>query len=166
MGVTVPLGEVGRITTGVGDPTIKHSEKIRLVEVTGNIAEGSLTQKRGVIDARIAGLELPAGVFINYGGDAENQDEAFRAILEALILAIVLISIVMAGILESFVHPFTVMVTLPLSLIGMAVAMFFSGETINIMSLMALMMMIGFVVPVVYTMFDRLTPAGRRETKV
>jgi len=146
LGVTVPLGEIGDIVYGVGDPTIKHSEKIRLVEISGNIAEGALTGKRTLIDARIAELDLPAGVFINYGGDAENQDEAFASILEALILAIILIYIVMAGILESFVHPLTVMVTLPLSLIGMAVALFFSGETINIMSLMALVMMIGIVV--------------------
>ncbi|MCP4573579.1 MAG: efflux RND transporter permease subunit [bacterium] len=248
LGSTVPLSEVGEIVTGIGDPTIKHSEKIRLVEITGNIGDGTLSEKRREIDEQIAAIELPAGVFINYGGNAEHQDESFQAIIEALILAIILIYIVMAGILESFIHPFTVMATLPLSLIGMAVALFFSGETINIMSLMALVMMIGivvnnaillldytaqmrakgmgitqalleacpnrlrpiimanlaiaiamvpqimgggggseyrspmavvqiggvlvatvftlFVVPVVYTLFDRLTPAGRREAKV
>jgi HAE1 family hydrophobic/amphiphilic exporter-1 len=246
-GATVPLGEVGEIIEGVGDPTIKHSDKIRLVEIGGNIAEGDLTGKRALIDAEIAKIDVPEGVFINYGGWAKHQDESFVSIFEALILAIILIYIVMAGILESFVHPLTVMATLPLSLIGMAVALFFSGETINIMSLMALVMMIGivvnnaillldytaqlrargmgitqalleacpnrlrpiimanlaiaigmipqivgggagsefrapmaivqiggvlisavftlFVVPVVYTLFDRLTPAGRRESR-
>ena len=83
---------------------------------------------------------------VKYGGDAETQDESFAAIFEALILAIILIYIVMAAILESFIHPVTVMLTLPLSLIGMAVSLFLSGQEINIMSLMALVMMVGIVV--------------------
>lgn len=145
-GAVVPLGVLADIRTAEGDPTIKHSDKIRLVQVTANISEGSLTEKRGLIDAELARLDIPEGVFVNYGGQAADQDEAFASIFIALVLAVVLLYIVMAGILESFIHPLTVMSTLPLSLIGMAVALFFSGQTINIMSLMALVMMIGIVV--------------------
>ena len=153
-GATVPLSELVQLEEGVGEPTILHSEKLRLVEVTANIASGSLNQKRGLIDAEVAKLELPDGVEIKYGGDAEMQDESFASIFEALILAIILIYIVMAGILESFIHPITVMVTLPLSLIGMAVSLFLSGEEINIMSLMALVMMVGIVVNNAILMLD------------
>jgi HAE1 family hydrophobic/amphiphilic exporter-1 len=97
---------------------------------------------------------MPDGAMVKYGGDAEMQDESFAAIFEALILAIILIYIVMAGILESFVHPLTVMVTLPLSLIGMAVSLFLLGGEINIMSLMALVMMVGIVVNNAILMLD------------
>ncbi len=153
-GSTVPLADVAELVEAVGDPTIKHTEKVRLVEITANLAEGSLSGARGLIDAGLAELDLPAGIVVKYGGDAETQDESFAAIFEALLLAIVLIYIVMAAILESFIHPLTVMVTLPLSLIGMAVALFLSGQEINIMSLMALVMMVGIVVNNAILMLD------------
>ena len=150
----VPLEDVARLETGVGDPTILHTEKVRMVEITANIAEGSLSEKRALIDEALAQLDVPDGIEVKYGGDAEMQDESFAAIFEALILAIVLIYIVMAGILESFIHPITVMVTLPLSLIGMAVSLFLFGQEINIMSLMALVMMVGIVVNNAILMLD------------
>jgi len=153
-GSTVPLSDVAELVEAVGDPTIKHTEKVRVVEVTANLAQGSLSGARAMIDEGLAGLDLPAGVAVQYGGDAETQDESFAAIFEALILAIVLIYIVMAAILESFIHPITVMTTLPLSLIGMAVALFLSGQEINIMSLMALVMMVGIVVNNAILMLD------------
>jgi HAE1 family hydrophobic/amphiphilic exporter-1 len=153
-GATVPLAELVTLESGIGDPTILHSEKQRLVEISANIATGSLTQVRTLIDAELAKLTIPDGAMVKYGGDAEMQDESFAAIFEALILAIILIYIVMAGILESFVHPLTVMVTLPLSLIGMAVSLFLLGGGINIMSLMALVMMVGIVVNNAILMLD------------
>src|SRR5690606_12524983 len=120
-GAIVPLGDLALLERGRGDATVLHTEKQRVIEVTANIAAGSLTGIRAAIDPQLAALDLPAGVSVRYGGDAELQDESFAAIFEALVLAIILIYIVMAAILESFVHPLTVMLTLPLSLIGMAV---------------------------------------------
>lgn len=153
-GSTLPLAELVSLERGIGDATILHSEKQRLVQVSANIASGSLTEKRNLIDAEIAKLEIPEGAEFKYGGDVEMQDESFAAIFQALILAIILIYIVMAAILESFIHPITVMVTLPLSLIGMAVSLFLLGGGINIMSLMALVMMVGIVVNNAILMLD------------
>ncbi len=155
MGRTVPLSEVMTFTETEGDATIMRTDKMRLVQVTANIAEGSLSEKRALIDAGMAGIAIPAGVRVQYGGMAEHQDESFRAIFEALILAVLLLYIVMAAILESFIHPLTVMVTLPLSLIGMAVALFLTGQNINILSLMALVMMVGIVVNNAILMLDQ-----------
>ncbi len=154
-GRTIPLADVAAMTESVSDATILRTDKQRLVEVTANIAAGTLSDRRALIDARLAENPLPPGVRVRYGGYAEHQDESFRAIFEALILAIVLLYIVMAAILESFVHPVTVLATLPLSLIGMAVALFFTGQTINIMSLMALVMMVGIVVNNAILMLDQ-----------
>lgn len=153
-GSTVPLSDVTVLERGRSDPTILHTDKMRLVEITANLGAGSLSEARAAIDAGIAGIDIPAGVEIRYGGAAEDQDESFAAIFEALILAIILIYIVMAAILESFVHPLTVMITLPLSLIGMALSLFLSGQEINIMSLMALVMMVGIVVNNAILMLD------------
>ncbi len=153
-GATVPLADVADLRPSVGDATILHADKQRKVAITANIAEGTLSQKRTLIDAGIAGLDLPTGVVVRYAGTAEIQDEAFASILGALVMAVVLIYIVMAAMLESFIHPITVMVTLPLGLVGMALALFFTGATINIMSLMALVMMVGIVVNNAILMLD------------
>ncbi len=153
-GYTVPLSDVALLEHGTGNPTILHTDKQRMIKLGANIAEGNLSEKRGLIDAGLANLDLPDGVTVHYGGDAEMQDESFAAIFEALILAIVLLYIVMAAVLESFIHPLTVMVTLPLALVGMAMALFLTGETINIMSLMALVMMLGIVVNNAILMLD------------
>ena len=161
-GRTIPLSDVAALTTSDGDATILRTDKQRLVEVTANIAAGTLSDRRALIDARLAAAGLPAGASVQYGGSAEHQDESFRSIFEALILAIILLYIVMAAILESFVHPLTVLATLPLSLIGMAVALFFTGQTINIMSLMALVMMVGIVVNNAILMLDQTTQERAR----
>jgi len=117
-----------------------------MVEITANVATGSLSEARALIDAEIAKLDIPSGVRVKYGGMAEIQDESFASIQTAMILAIVLIYVVMAAILESFVHPVTVMITLPLGLIGASFGLFFTGQSINIFSLMAMIMLVGIVV--------------------
>lgn len=153
-GATVPLAQVADLSESAGEATILHADKQRKVDITANIAEGTLSQKRVLIDAALSGLSLPTGVTVRYAGTAEIQDEAFASILGALAMAVILIYIVMAAMLESFIHPLTVMVTLPLGLVGMALALFFSGATINIMSLMALVMMVGIVVNNAILMLD------------
>jgi HAE1 family hydrophobic/amphiphilic exporter-1 len=145
-GAAIPLSELGLFEKKTGDASILHRDKRRMIEITANIASGTLGEARKAIDMKLSAIDFPEGVAIQYGGDAELQDESFAAIFEALILAIVLVYIVMAAILESFVQPFTVMITLPLGLIGVAMALFFSGQTINIMSLMAVVMLVGIVV--------------------
>ncbi len=145
-GFTVPLSEVGELTYRLGDSEIQRKSKQRMITVTANIAAGSLSEARSMIDEKLEGMDIPPTVTVRYGGAAEIQDESFASIFTALILAIILIYIVMAAILESFVHPFTVMLTLPLALIGVSLGLFFSGGTINIFSLMSVVMLVGIVV--------------------
>ena len=145
-GGTVPLSDVTTLDRRTGMSEIRHKDKQRMVEITANVASGSLSEARAMIDAEVAKLDIPSGVRVKYGGMAEIQDESFASIRTAMILAIVFIYIVMAGILESFIHPLTVMITLPLGLIGASFGLFFSGQTINIMSLMAMVMLVGIVV--------------------
>jgi HAE1 family hydrophobic/amphiphilic exporter-1 len=145
-GGTVPLSDVMVLENRTGESEIRRKAKQRMVEITANISTGSLSEKRAVIDAGIEKIDVPSGVRIRYGGMAEIQDESFASIQTAMILAIIFIYVVMAGILESFIHPVTVMITLPLGLIGASFGLFFTGQTINIFSLMAIIMLTGIVV--------------------
>jgi HAE1 family hydrophobic/amphiphilic exporter-1 len=145
-GGTVPLSDVTILQTRTGESEIRHKDKQRMVEITANISTGSLSEARALIDAKLAELYIPPGVRVEYGGMAEIQDESFASIRTAMVLAIILIYVVMAGILESFIHPITVMITLPLGLIGASFGLFFTGQRINIFSLMAMIMLVGIVV--------------------
>ncbi len=142
----VPLSDIAVIERESGAAEILHRDKERMIQVSANVATGTVSEARALIDEKVAELDIPPGVVVKYSGMAEIQDESFASIQTAMILAILLIYIVMAAILESFVHPLTVMVTLPLGLIGTSFALFFTGQTINIMSLMAMVMLTGIVV--------------------
>jgi HAE1 family hydrophobic/amphiphilic exporter-1 len=137
-----------------GESRIMRKDKQRLIEVTANIASGSLSEVRRIFDAELKKILMPSGVTVKYSGAAEIQDESFASIFTALVLAIVLLYIVMAAMMESFVHPITIMLTLPLALVGVSVAMFFSGTTINIFSLMSVVMLTGIVVNNAILMLD------------
>ena len=96
---------------------------------------------------------------------ADIRPATCLSIQTAMLLAVVLVYIVMAAILESFIHPVTVMITLPLGLIGTSFALFFTGQTINIMSLMAMVMLVGIVVNNAILLLDttrQLREQGRK----
>ncbi|MEJ2719878.1 MAG: efflux RND transporter permease subunit, partial [bacterium] len=142
----VPLTQLGEIAVGTAPREILRKNRERLVRVDANVASGTLSELVAEIQSKLADVEFPPAYHINYGGLYEFQQESFASIFSALFLAIILTYMVLAAVLESFIHPFTVMITLPLGLVGMAVALFLTGRTINIFSLMALVMLVGIVV--------------------
>ncbi len=142
----VPLPQIGRIVQATSQREILRKDRQRLVRVDADVASGTLNELVGEIQGKLNNVELPAGYRITYGGLYEFQQESFASIFTALFLAIVLTYMMLAAILESFIHPFTVMMTLPLGLVGMGFALFLTGQTINIFSLMALVMLVGIVV--------------------
>jgi len=165
-GGVVPLSDIGVLERRTGESEILRKEKRRMIQVSANIASGSLSEARAMIDAELEDLDVPGDVSIQYGGMAEIQDESFASIRTAMILAIVLVYIVMAGILESFIHPVTVMITLPLGLIGASFGLFFTGQTINILSLMAMIMLVGIVVNNAILLLDYTRQLRDRGMKV
>jgi HAE1 family hydrophobic/amphiphilic exporter-1 len=165
-GEAVPLSDLGDVAVRSGESQIMRKDKQRMIEVTANIASGSLSGARRVFDRELAKIDIPASVTVKYGGAAEIQDESFASIFTALILAIVLLYIVMAAMMESFVHPVTIMITLPLALIGVAMALFLSGNSINIFSLMSIVMLTGIVVNNAILMLDYTSQLRKQGMKI
>jgi HAE1 family hydrophobic/amphiphilic exporter-1 len=145
-GSQVPLTALGDLGRRRGLAEITRKNKERMVSVTANIGSGTLVEKINAIQAQVADMKIPAGYRVEYSGEFERLGETFAEVFKALILAIILTYLVLAAILESFVHPFTIMFTLPLGLVGVAVALFLTGATINLFSLMAIVMLVGIVV--------------------
>jgi HAE1 family hydrophobic/amphiphilic exporter-1 len=142
----VPISQLGTISVSSSQREILRLDRQRLVRIDADVASGTLSELVASIQEKLTDINLPPEYRIGYGGMFEFQQESFASIFTALFLAIILTYMALAGILESFIHPFTVMMTLPLGLVGMGFALFVTGQTINIFSLMALVMLVGIVV--------------------
>ncbi|MCX5799957.1 MAG: efflux RND transporter permease subunit [Candidatus Eisenbacteria bacterium] len=143
---TVPVAELASITHDEGPTQIVRKNRQRMITVSANIARGTLGGLVGQLKKKTDALSLPPGYRIYYGGMAEIMGESFASLFQALILAIVLTYMLLAAMLDSYVHPFTIMLTVPLGAVGVLLALFFTGRTISIFSLMALIMLVGIVV--------------------
>ncbi len=142
----IPLNLLGEVREKLGESKFLRKDRLRMTKVTANIGHGSLTEQVQALQDRFKDIPLPTGHNINFSGQAEHQRENFAHISEGLLIAVILTYMVLAAIMESFVHPFTILVTLPLGLIGVALSLFFTGETINVFSMMAIIMLVGIVV--------------------
>ncbi|MGH7620351.1 MAG: efflux RND transporter permease subunit [Gemmatimonadaceae bacterium] len=141
----VPLGQLATIRQGVGPAIIDHLNRDPVVTVelnTSGRAPGDVTAD---ILARLAKMRIPAGVRYTVGGDAESQAEVFGQVFSALGLAVLLMYLILVVQFGSFVDPMAIMMSLQLSLIGVMVALSITGMTINIMSLIGVIMLMGIV---------------------
>jgi hydrophobic/amphiphilic exporter-1 (mainly G- bacteria), HAE1 family len=142
---TVPLGEVATISQGTGPAIIDHLNRQAVVNVELNVSGRAAGDVTSDIQKIIAGMRLPPGVNITIGGDAESQAEVFGAIFSALGLAVLLMYLILVVQFGSFVDPIAIMMSLPLSLIGVMLALAISGLTINLMSLIGVILLMGLV---------------------
>jgi HAE1 family hydrophobic/amphiphilic exporter-1 len=142
----VPLGQLGNVVESASPREILRKNRERLVRIDATVASGTLSELVAEIQRKVADIDLPPAYRLDYGGMYEWQQESFASLFEALILAILLTYIVLAASIESYLHSFTIMITLPLGLVGTALALFITGQTINIFSLMAMIMLVGIVV--------------------
>lgn len=144
---TVPLRTVARIVEGTAPAQIDRKNLSRVVTVRGNISpEISLSEASSQITAQLASLDLPEGYTINLGGDTEQLAETGGYVVETLTLAIILIFLILASQFESFTQPVAIMLSLPLSLVGVLLALVLTGTTLNMMSMIGVIMLMGLVV--------------------
>jgi hydrophobic/amphiphilic exporter-1 (mainly G- bacteria), HAE1 family len=142
----VPIGALGRIEHQGGEATIQRDDKQRTVRVDAYLAGGSLTEAARLTAEAIDSLGLPPGYAYEITGEFEAYQESFAEMAKAMMLAVILTYVLLAMLLESYIHPVTIMITVPLGAVGVAFALFFTGTSINIFSMMAIIMLVGIVV--------------------
>ncbi len=144
---TVPLGSVATVEEGVGPAQIDREALMRVATIAANLApEANLADVSTGIQQQVAGLTLPAGYTVSLGGDTEQLQETAGYVVESLVLAIVLIYLVLASQFGSFVQPLAIMVSVPLALIGVLLGLLITGDTLNIMSMIGVILLVGLVV--------------------
>ena len=143
-GGLVQLSNLVRVEEGVGPSQINHYDRRRSVILDANLDGIPLGEGLARVRALAAEI-LPPGFTTAVAGESEDFEESAASLLFSLLLAIVAIYLVLAGQFESFLHPLTIMLALPLALFGAVVSLWALGMTLNIYSFIGIIMLMGLV---------------------
>ncbi len=141
----VPLGEVASYTMNPTPSEIRRRDLVRQVVISANLEDLALGTAMNHVSQTAGALNLPPGYHFSFFGEAEDMVESFGYMAEALALAVIFVYLILAAQFESFVDPLSIMLSLPLSIVGMAATLLLTGDAISIMSLIGLIMLMGLV---------------------
>ncbi|MDH3253270.1 MAG: efflux RND transporter permease subunit, partial [Ignavibacteria bacterium] len=145
-GRPVQLTQVARAISGKGPSEIQRKDRERLVTVAANLSgEVPLGQVTAAVEQAIGQNGIPEGVKVFYGGDAENMRDMFRDMTIALGLAILFVYMIMVSLFESYMHPLTIMFSLPVALVGALGSLAMTGMTLSMFSMIGIIMLMGLV---------------------
>ncbi len=158
------LSQLAEVKFTNGFTKILHRDKYTSILFTGSPATGvPLGNVTSAIDAKIAEIDLPAGYSISWGGNTKMMNDMIADMLFAFILAAILTYMLLAAILESFIQPILILITLPLAMIGVFMALYHTNTSFGVTSLMGLIMLIGIVVNNAILMLDYANQLVREE---
>lgn len=143
-GQSVSLEQVAKISLSESPTFIKRLNKLRVANITANLKEGyTLGEVNSQIASKLDQLSTPEGYSINIGGEQEEMDETFSSLIQALILSVILVYIVLGVLYESFLTPFVRLLALPVGIVGALCMLAITGKSLNMLSLMGLIMLDG-----------------------
>ncbi|MDQ6885665.1 MAG: efflux RND transporter permease subunit [Gemmatimonadota bacterium] len=141
----VPLGQLASITQTLGPAKIDHLDRDRVITIGANVEGTSLGTASQSVMARLAKTPLPPGYRISQGGEVKDQSEVFTHVFIALGIAVMLMYLILVMQFGSFLDPIAIMLSLPLSLIGVVLALLITHDSLNIMSLIGVILLMGIV---------------------
>jgi HAE1 family hydrophobic/amphiphilic exporter-1 len=162
-GTFVPLAQIATITPSQGPAQIDHYQRKRVVTIGANVLGGSIGNVARDVMGRVNKVALPPGYEITQGGQVESQNEVFGSIFTSLGVAVMLMYLILVIQFSSFLDPLAILVSLPLSLIGVVIALLVTRDTLNIMSLIGVMMLMGIVAKNAILLIDFAKWAHTRE---
>ena len=146
LGQGVRLKDLGKVVERFTPPSIERKNRQRLVTVASTVSGTTMDVAGAAIQAEIDKLEVPADVFFEIGGSYKDQQESFADLGSLLVIIILLVFIVMASQFESLTYPFIIMFSVPFAVSGVIIALAATGNTLNMMSFVGLIMLVGIVV--------------------
>jgi HAE1 family hydrophobic/amphiphilic exporter-1 len=142
----VPLSQVAEVRSGVGPQQIERRQLERQINISAGVIPGNpLGDVAAAVKASIDSLNLPPGYHAVFTGDVQNLNDTKGYVAEALILAVVFIYLILASLFGSFLQPLAIMLALPLSFIGVALALLLTRGNMNVMSMIGIIMLMGLV---------------------
>ena len=145
-GAGVKIKELGKVVERFTPPTIERKDRERVITVSAVVDGVPMSQVVEAAETEIDNMHLPPGITISLSGSYEDQQDSFSDLLLLGILIIILVYIVMAAQFESFTYPGIIMTSLMFAFSGVFIILFLSGHTLNVMSMIGAIMLIGIVV--------------------
>lgn len=161
-GEQVSLNRISNLVLSEGPEEVLRSDQERYAEISADLFQRDLGSVMTDIRARLSEVELPEGYSFSYEGEFEDLQSSFSNLAFAFAVAIILVYMVMASQFESLIHPFIIMFTIPMALIGVLLGLFISGSVISVSSLIGLITLAGIVVNNAIVMVDYINTLRRR----
>ena len=158
----VPLSAVADVQLAVGPAEVRRIGQERVAVVSANLAHGDLGTAIEHLHGIVGDVELPVGTTAFLSGQSEEMQDSFRSLQFVLLMAIFLVYLVMASQFESLVHPFVILLTIPLAVIGAVWALWLTGTTVNVVAYIGLIMLAGIVVNQSIVLIDAVNQARAR----
>ena len=141
----IPLSQVAEIKQGMGVSLIQHQGLARVATIAANIQGRALSDVSRDISAALKRIPLPVGYSVDMGGDTQQLTETVGYVVQAILLAVILIYLILASQFGSFLQPLAIMFSVPLAIIGVLVALLVTHDTLNVMSMIGVIMLMGIV---------------------
>jgi HAE1 family hydrophobic/amphiphilic exporter-1 len=158
----VPLSAVADVSLAVGPAEIRRLGQERVAVISANLAKGDLGAAVTALQAIVDSVEVPVGTTAFLSGQSEEMKDSFRSLQFVLLLAVFLVYLVMASQFESLVHPFVILLTIPLAVTGAIWALWLTGTTVNVVAYIGLIMLAGIVVNQSIVLIDAINQARER----
>jgi len=142
----IPLRELVTYEIAKGPNEIRRENQQREVVVTANLKGAKISQVVPRINEKIEEMVLPPNYRIEFSGEQEEMTKSFRSLIFAFSLAVLLVYMIMAAQFESLRHPFLILLTLPMGLTGAVWALLITGQTLNVISIIGMVVLAGIVV--------------------
>ncbi|HEY3309552.1 MAG TPA: efflux RND transporter permease subunit [Desulfuromonadaceae bacterium] len=159
----VPLSSLTAVRVASSPTEINRRDLARQVTVSANLDNLPIGTAAKHVEAAAKRIQMPPGYRIDLSGEAEDMAESFGYMGESLLLAVIFVFLILAAQFESFFEPFAIMLSLPLSIVGMAGMLKLTGDTVNIMSLIGLIMLMGLVTKNAILLVDYAKVLQRRD---
>jgi HAE1 family hydrophobic/amphiphilic exporter-1 len=145
-GQMIPLRELVYYEMARGPKEIRRESQQREVLVTANLRRTKISDVGPRIQKKIDELDLPPSYRVVFSGEQEEMSKSFQSLIFAFSLAVLLVYMIMAAQFESLLHPFLILLTLPMGLTGAIWALFIAGQTLNVISVIGMVVLAGIVV--------------------
>jgi len=152
----VRLESVADVVATTGPSEIRRADQVRVAVVSANLRDIDLGTAVEEVQRMVAENPLGAGVGLHIGGQGEELADSVRSLVFAFALAIFLVYLVMASQFESLLHPFVILFTIPLALVGAVLALLLTGNSISVVVFIGLILMVGLVTKNAIILIDKV----------
>lgn len=155
-GGTIKLSEIASLKKSYTPSKLTQEDGDYATTVTGKVTDKDVGGKSQQVMAKVKDLEKPSHIKINVGGATDDIDKAISQLAMAMIAAIIIVYLILVITFRGGLAPFTILFSLPFTVIGVVLALIITGETISVPSLIGMLMLIGIVVTNAIVLIDRV----------